>query len=107
MRTKLALALHLPEEPENQRLRWWRQVAGGTPFDEVVVGQGSLAAWLWSRWLVLETAGLKEKEFVDLVDAYRRELWLWLLGDRPWDHCVAGLIGRLERRLAADGAPRR
>ena len=39
---------------------------------------------------------------VEVVCAnYRRELWLWLVGERTWEQCVSGLTGRLSRRLAA------
>jgi hypothetical protein len=35
---------------------------------------------------------------------YRRELRLWLEGDRTWAQCCSGLIGRIARR-AVDGGP--
>jgi hypothetical protein len=30
--------------------------------------------------------------------SYQRELWLWLVGERRWDQCSSGLLGRLARR---------
>ena len=39
--------------------------------------------------------------FVVLLGSYRRELWLWLMGERTWVQCCSGLIGRIERRLPA------
>ncbi len=32
---------------------------------------------------------------------YRRELWLWLAGERTWQQCAGGLAGRISRRQAA------
>jgi hypothetical protein len=50
---------------------------------------------------VLEPAGCTREAFVDVVVANRRELWLWLLGDRRWEQYVTGLAGRVIRRLPA------
>jgi hypothetical protein len=35
----------------------------------------------------------------DICIGYRRELWLWLCGERTWDQCASGLLGRLSRRV--------
>lgn len=29
---------------------------------------------------------------------YERELWLWLVGERTWEQCADGLLGRVLRR---------
>ena len=71
----------------------------GAALEATVGGAGGPAEWLWERWRVLERAGMDRAQFVGLVVAYRRELWLWLVGDRQWDQCCAGLIGRVTRRL--------
>ena len=94
------LHLHLPEADETRRLRWRDQVLAGAPLAEVLSGDEGLAEWLWARWRVLERAGIDRGAFVALVVAYRRECWLWLYGDRTWEQCCAGLLGRIERRLA-------
>ncbi len=94
-------ALHVPEEPEQERLRWWGDVAEGRAWEDVLCAPGGLAEWLWQRWRVLERAGLAHEDFVALVHAYRRELWFWLQGDRTWGQACAGLIGRLQRRAAS------
>ena len=47
----------------------------------------------------LEPGGLSREDFVDTVIAYRRELWLWLMGDRQWFPFITGLAGRIVRRL--------
>ena len=37
--------------------------------------------------------------FGAIVADYRREIWLWLAGERTWAQCCSGLIGRITRRL--------
>jgi len=93
-------SLHLPEEPRTFRGAWWDEVAGGRPWDDLIEGEDGPAGWLWTRWQVLRAAGLEEKEFRGIVVAYRRELWLWLVGERTWRQTCSGLIGRVQRRLA-------
>ena len=36
-----------------------------------------------------------------IARGYSGELRLWVVGERPWDQCVAGLAGRVRRRLPA------
>ena len=50
---------------------------------------------------VLESAGMTEDDFGAIVVGYRREIWLWLVGERTWAQCCSGLIGRIDRRLGA------
>jgi hypothetical protein len=68
--------------------------------DEVVEKEDGIADWLWERWRILETAGMDRSRFLGVVTNYRRELWLWLMGERTWEQCCSGLIGRIERRIA-------
>lgn len=96
-----ALHLHVPDEPELRRAAWREQLAAGEPRDAVLGADGAVADWLWSRWAVLAGAGMDRAAFGAQVHAYRRELWLWLHGDRTWEQCCAGLVGRLHRRLDA------
>ncbi len=95
--TVVAPRLHLPDEPFALRLAWRNAVLGGAPLADVVAHQ--VAPWLWARWSALRTAGIDEAGFARVAIAYRRELWLWLLGDRAWAQCCAGLIGRVDRRV--------
>jgi hypothetical protein len=39
--------------------------------------------------------------FQEIVTGYRRELWLWVMGERTWSQCAGGLLGRVQRRLPA------
>lgn len=91
--------LHLPDEPIGRREEWRAAVLDGRSLADVVGGHESIARWLWARWSALESFGTREETFAAVVVGYRRELWLWLLGERMWKQCCAGLIGRLERRV--------
>jgi hypothetical protein len=96
-----APSLHLPEEPDEARRRWRQAVFDGTTLGAVIEAPDGLGPWLWRRWRVLAQAGMKEGDLVDLCLGYRREIWLWLVGDRTWEQCCSGLIGRVSRRLGS------
>ena len=89
--------LHLPDEPAGRRAGWRDAVLGGASLTDVVAHE--VAPWLWARWSALRSAGIDETRFAEVATAYRRELWLWLVGDRTWAQCCAGLIGRVARRV--------
>jgi hypothetical protein len=91
--------LHLPDEPVARREIWYRAVLDGADLDEVVRGADGVAGWLWHRWRILDRSGLDRQQFDGLVAGYRREIWLWLAGERTWAQCCAGLVGRVERRI--------
>lgn len=91
------LRLHVPNEPD--RSAWRDRVMADATLDEVLEKEDGVGRWLWDRWLVLERAGLDQDAFISIVASYRRELWLWLMGERTWTQCCSGLIGRIERRL--------
>lgn len=97
-----APVLHLPEEPVAHRERWRRLVDDGADWGKVLDADGGPAAWLWERWQALGRAGMDGDQFSAAVVGYRRELWYWLLGERPWVQVCSGLIGRLGRRLPSD-----
>ena len=102
--TELVLGsrLEFPEEPEELRVGLRDALLAGGDWragfsDDICIG-----VWLWSRWQpVLEPAGCTREDFVEIVVSTRRELWLWLLGDRRWEQYVTGLAGRVARRLPA------
>ena len=61
-----------------------------------------MADLLWSDWEdLLEPAGMLYDRFLQISRGYADELRLWVVGERPWDHCAAGLAGRVQRRLPA------
>lgn len=95
--------LHLPDEPVGRAEAWTEAVVGeGRDLESVLTAADGLAPWLWSRWRTLASAGMSEDELARVVLDYRREIWLWLAGERTWAQCCSGLIGRVGRRLASD-----
>jgi hypothetical protein len=58
-----------------------------------------IADSLWLLWSDDLTAVDMEREQLRriLVD-YRNEMRLWVVGERRWEHAIAGLIGRINRR---------
>jgi hypothetical protein len=93
--------LHVPDEPTARAEVWLHAVLEGTPFTDVLGGPDGVVDWLWSRWRFLEQVGLDRDGLGDIVLGYRRELWLWLAGERTWAQACAGLIGRVNRRVSA------
>ena len=91
--------LHMPDEPTGRAEVWLDAVHSGSDLDTVLTGPEGFTDWLWSRWRSLATAGLDEAGLGEVVLGYRRELWLWLSGERTWQQSCSGLIGRIGRRL--------
>lgn len=98
--------LHVPDEPSGRAENWLAAVLDGRELAVVLTEDGDgVTAWLWSRWRSLASAGLDEGDLEQIVLGYRREIWLWLAGERTWVQCCSGLIGRINRRLTGgDGA---
>ncbi|MFZ0249412.1 MAG: hypothetical protein WAL61_05665 [Acidimicrobiales bacterium] len=96
--------LHVPDEPTVLADAWLSAVLDGRGLAEVIgAGENGVTAWFWSRWRTLASAGLGENDLGLIVLGYRREIWLWLAGERTWAQCCSGLIGRISRRLAGGG----
>lgn len=58
------------------------------------------SAWLWRRWRTeLSPFGFAPRELRGVLAGDRRELWLWLMGDRPFAQLADGVAGRVLRRL--------
>jgi hypothetical protein len=96
-----APTLHLPDEPTVRAEGWLAAIADGADLEAVLRADDGVVEWLWSRWSSLKTAGMTHDAFADIVVEYRRELWLWLAGERTWAQSCSGLIGRIGRRLAS------
>ena len=59
-----------------------------------------LADLLWEEWgEELKEACMDRERYGQIVRSYSDELRLWVMGERIWEHCVAGLAGRLRRRI--------
>lgn len=91
---------HVPDEPTVRAERWLAAVLDGQELETVLRDADGVVAWLWTRWRYLASAGLDEDELGAIVLGYRREVWLWLAGERTWAQCCSGLIGRITRRIA-------
>jgi hypothetical protein len=95
------IELNLPEEPTELRTDA-RSLLEDSPEEGIrLVNAGyPLADVLWEEWSVeLEEAGIGRGKFSEITRGYATEIRLWVMGERPWDHCVAGLAGRVLRRL--------
>jgi hypothetical protein len=105
------LELVLPPEPGGLRAGT-RTLAQQDPAAAIALLAGG--EWvldpLWAAWgAVLEPAGMSRDRLREIAVEYRRELWLWVMGERTWEQCAGGLLGRVRRRagLAAAGPPGR
>ncbi len=95
--------LPLPEEPAELRAKVRALLEDRPEEGARLIGDASFVADpLWDEWgHDLEGAGMSRERFLEISRAYSGELRLWVVGERPWDHCVAGLAGRVRRRLPA------
>ena len=77
--------LELPEEPLPSRWGCGMHCSPGKNWRDGFSDDICIGLWLWSRWQpALEPGRVRREDFVDVVMPTRRELWLWLLGDRQW-----------------------
>jgi hypothetical protein len=94
--------LELPEEPLDLKAGLLDAVLNGQNWRDGFSDDICIGIWLWSRWQpALEPNGLSREDFVDQVIGDKRELWLWLMGERQWIQFLSGLAGRIIRRLPA------
>ena len=94
--------LEFPEEPADLKVALREALLEGRNWRDGFSDDICIGVWLWSQWQpALEPAGCSREDFVDVVIANRRELWLWLKGDRQWLQFVTGLAGRVVRRLSS------
>jgi hypothetical protein len=99
----------LPGEPADLRAKT-RALLEDWPEEgaSVIRDAAFVADLLWEGWGEdLERAGIDRDRFLEISRGYSDELRLWVVGERPWDHCVAGLAGRVRRRLPEKAVPRR
>ena len=89
----------MPDEPTARAEAWLAAVLEGNDLASVLNADDGLVTWLWSRWSTLRRAGVTEDEFARIVVDYRREIWLWLAGERTWAQSCSGLVGRISRRI--------
>ncbi len=93
--------LPLPEEPADLRAQTRALLENWPEEGARVIGDAAFVAdLLWDEW-EKELAGMGRDRFLEIARSYSGELRLWVVGERPWDQCVAGLAGRVRRRLPA------
>ena len=95
--------LPVPDEPTQTKAET-RALLEDSPEEggRVIADAAFVSDLLWERWGTdLERAGMDYTRFLEISRSYTGELRLWVVGERPWNHCAAGLAGRLLRRLPA------
>jgi hypothetical protein len=98
--------LPVPDEPTQMKAET-RTLLEDSPEEggRVIADTTFISDLLWERWGGdLEEAGMDYTRFLEVSRCYTGEFRLWVVGERPWNHCAAGLAGRLLRRLPAGDA---
>ncbi len=96
----------MPDEPTELRAET-RVLLEDSPEEggRVIADAAFVSELLWEEWKTeLQGAGMGHGRFLEISRSYVGEFRLWVVGERPWDHCAAGLAGRLLRRLPAGQA---
>ena len=99
-------SLPVPDEPEDLKTET-RALLEESPEEgsRVVDDATFVADLLWEEWGEdLQAAGMDYDRFLEISRGYAAEFRLWVVGERPWNHCAAGLAGRALRRLPAGEA---
>jgi hypothetical protein len=95
--------LPVPDEPTETKAET-RTLLEDSPEEgsRVIADTAFVSDLLWEQWgSDLEGAGMGYGRFLEISRGYAGEFRLWVVGERSWDHCAAGLAGRLLRRLPA------
>ncbi len=100
--------LSLPEEPVELRGKTRTLVESDPEEGARLVREASfIAEPLWEVWGgELGSRGMGYERFLEIARGYAGEIWLWVMGERTWEHCAGGLAGRAARRVPRDGAER-
>jgi hypothetical protein len=78
-----------------------RKAVGEDPVAGRAAAINEVAIYLWSAWSEeLSAMGVDEPGFSSVLAGAGSEIWLWVMGDRPYDQLAASLAGRILRRLA-------
>ncbi len=98
-------SLPMPHEPLKRRADT-RALLEENPEDgmKIINDTRFVADPVWEEWGdELEEAGMAYDAFLSIARSYAGELRLWVVGERIWEHCAAGLAGRVTRRLPGVG----
>jgi hypothetical protein len=96
-------SLPVPDEPKDLKTET-RALLEESPEEgsRVIEDTTFVADLLWAEWGGdLAEAGMDQDRFLEISRGYAAEFRLWVVGERPWNHCAAGLAGRSLRRLPA------
>ena len=93
-------SLPVPEEPQSEKLKARTYLATSPKEGLVWLNESSwLVDVLWPSWgPALNERGIQREQFREIAQGYANETRLWVMGERTWEHCVEGLIGRISRR---------
>jgi hypothetical protein len=94
-------ALAIPDEPLELKALL-RAGVGEDPVAGRVEALAQVAAMLWHDWAgLLSASGMEEVTFTSIVAGATNEVWLWVMGDRPFDQLVTSIAGRTLRRTSS------
>jgi hypothetical protein len=93
--------LPLPEEPLRLKFETRAELEADPEAGIAKIEDATfIAQRLWRRWgEELRESGMQRRHFFAVARGYSAEIRLWVVGERPWEHCVSGLAGRTRRRL--------
>lgn len=93
--------LSIPEEPLRLKARVRAELESDPEAGDALVREAIfLARPLWRRWgEELRARGMRRRDFFAIARGYSQEIRLWVVGERPWEHCASGLAGRVRRRV--------
>jgi hypothetical protein len=93
--------LPVPDEPTELKAET-RGLLEDSPEEgsRIIADAAFVSDLFWEEWGAdLAGAGIGYHRFLEISPSYAGELWV--VGERPWDNCAAGLAGRSLRRLPA------
>jgi len=92
--------LLIPNEPLEVKARL-RVAVGEDPVEGREAAVSEVGALLWDEWEeALVAVRMDEERFASIVAGATNEVWLWVMGDRPFEQLVASLAGRTIRRTS-------
>jgi len=99
-------SLPVPDEPEDLKTETRALLEESPEEGSRVVEEATFVAdLLWEKWREdLQESGMDYDRFLRISRGYAAEFRLWVVGERPWNHCAAGLAGRALRRIPAGEA---
>jgi hypothetical protein len=103
---RATISLPVPDEPKDLKSET-RALLEKSPEEgsRVIEDATFVSDLLWEEWHTdLEGAGMDLDRFLEISRGYTAEFRLWVVGERPWNHCAAGIAGRALRRIPASEA---